>query len=143
MTWCQSKGNIPYFETSAKEAINVEQAFQTVAKNALQQEQDDQLCVLCSLLRLYDKLTEAFVGMSTTLTPSGLTRRATRTWAVDAELILRAPFSFRMYRVLPLRRTRCSPVTPLYAEPRLSFERFALIYCFSSSLFLFAFCTSV
>ena len=45
MTWCQSKGNIPYFETSAKEAINVEQAFQTVAKNALQQEQDDQLCV--------------------------------------------------------------------------------------------------
>ena len=43
MTWCQSKGNIPYFETSAKEAINVEQAFQTVAKNALQQEQDDQM----------------------------------------------------------------------------------------------------
>jgi Ras-related protein Rab-7A len=38
MTWCQSKGNIPYFETSAKEAINVEQAFQTIAKNALQQE---------------------------------------------------------------------------------------------------------
>ena len=45
MTWCQSKGNIPYFETSAKEAINVEQAFQTVAKNALQQQQDDQLYV--------------------------------------------------------------------------------------------------
>jgi Ras-related protein Rab-7A len=44
MTWCQSKGNIPYFETSAKEAINVEQAFQTVAKNALQQEQEEQLC---------------------------------------------------------------------------------------------------
>ena len=46
MTWCQSKGNIPYFETSAKEAINVEQAFQTVAKNALQQEAEEQLCVL-------------------------------------------------------------------------------------------------
>ena len=45
MTWCQSKGNIPYFETSAKEAINVEQAFQTVAKNALQQEAEEQLCV--------------------------------------------------------------------------------------------------
>ena len=44
MTWCQSKGNIPYFETSAKEAINVEQAFQTVAKNALQQEAEEQLC---------------------------------------------------------------------------------------------------
>lgn len=43
MTWCQSKGNIPYFETSAKEAINVEQAFQTVAKNALQQEAEVEL----------------------------------------------------------------------------------------------------
>ena len=37
-SWCHSKGDIPYFETSAKEAINVEQAFQTVAKNALAQE---------------------------------------------------------------------------------------------------------
>ena len=46
MTWCQSKGNIPYFETSAKEAINVEQAFQTVAKNALQQEAEEQLLVV-------------------------------------------------------------------------------------------------
>ena len=36
--WCTSKNNIPYFETSAKEAINVEQAFQTIAKNALLQE---------------------------------------------------------------------------------------------------------
>ena len=35
--WCQSKNEIPYFETSAKEAINVEQAFQTIAKNALAQ----------------------------------------------------------------------------------------------------------
>ncbi|TEB19936.1 ras-domain-containing protein [Coprinellus micaceus] len=33
MTWCQAKGNLPYFETSAKEAINVEQAFQSVAVN--------------------------------------------------------------------------------------------------------------
>jgi len=36
--WCQGKGDIPFFETSAKEAINVEQAFQTIAKNALLQE---------------------------------------------------------------------------------------------------------
>ncbi|XP_009870871.1 PREDICTED: ras-related protein Rab-7a isoform X1 [Apaloderma vittatum] len=35
--WCYSKNNIPYFETSAKEAINVEQAFQTIARNALKQ----------------------------------------------------------------------------------------------------------
>lgn len=40
MAWCQSKGNIPYFETSAKDAINVEQAFITVAKNALERETD-------------------------------------------------------------------------------------------------------
>jgi Ras-related protein Rab-7A len=50
MTWCQAKGNIPYFETSAKEAINVEQAFQTIAKNALQQEAEVELCVFLSLL---------------------------------------------------------------------------------------------
>jgi len=36
--WCASKGDIPYFETSAKEALNVEQAFHTIAKNALAQE---------------------------------------------------------------------------------------------------------
>lgn len=41
--WCQSKGDIPYFETSAKDAINVEQAFQTAAKNALAQESDSDL----------------------------------------------------------------------------------------------------
>ena len=28
MTFCQSKGGTPYFETSAKEAVNVEQAFE-------------------------------------------------------------------------------------------------------------------
>ena len=28
LTFCQSKGGIPYFETSAKEAVNVEQAFE-------------------------------------------------------------------------------------------------------------------
>lgn len=28
MAFCQAKGQIPYFETSAKEAMNVEQAFE-------------------------------------------------------------------------------------------------------------------
>nr|XP_006820804.1 PREDICTED: ras-related protein Rab-7a-like [Saccoglossus kowalevskii] len=41
--WCHSKNDIPYFETSAKESINVEQAFQTIAKNALLQETDAEL----------------------------------------------------------------------------------------------------
>lgn len=58
MTWCQSKGNIPYFETSAKEAINVEQAFQTVAKNALQQEAEVELYVLFS--SLLTKMADCF-----------------------------------------------------------------------------------
>jgi Ras-related protein Rab-7A len=52
MTWCQAKGNIPYFETSAKEAINVEQAFQTAAKNALQQEADVQMLVVVNSVTL-------------------------------------------------------------------------------------------
>jgi len=36
MTFCQSKGGIPYFETSAKEAINVEQAFEGIAELTIQ-----------------------------------------------------------------------------------------------------------
>eukprot|EP01117_Protostelium_nocturnum_P003889 TRINITY_DN15150_c0_g1_i1.p1 TRINITY_DN15150_c0_g1~~TRINITY_DN15150_c0_g1_i1.p1 ORF type:complete len:207 (+),score=61.31 TRINITY_DN15150_c0_g1_i1:120-740(+) len=36
--WCAANGNIPYFETSAKDATNVDQAFLTIAKNALSQE---------------------------------------------------------------------------------------------------------
>jgi len=42
MTWCQQKHNIPYFETSAKEAMNVEQAFQTMAKDALSLQPDNE-----------------------------------------------------------------------------------------------------
>ncbi|CAH2068490.1 unnamed protein product, partial [Iphiclides podalirius] len=41
--WCQSKNDIPYFETSAKEAVNVELAFQTIARNALAQEKEAEL----------------------------------------------------------------------------------------------------
>nr|GME11158.1 ras-related protein Rab7 [Ipomoea batatas]GME11160.1 ras-related protein Rab7 [Ipomoea batatas] len=33
--WCSSKGTIPYFETSAKEDINVDAAFLCIAKTAL------------------------------------------------------------------------------------------------------------
>lgn len=37
--YCASKGNLPYFETSAKEAVGVEQAFEVIARNALTQEE--------------------------------------------------------------------------------------------------------
>ncbi|KAG9139921.1 hypothetical protein Leryth_022872 [Lithospermum erythrorhizon] len=42
MEWCASKGNIPYFETSAKEDYNVDPALMSIAKTALAnvQEQD-------------------------------------------------------------------------------------------------------
>ncbi|KAL8825417.1 MAG: hypothetical protein Q9170_007797 [Blastenia crenularia] len=42
MTFCSSKSNIPYFETSAKEAVNVEQAFEIIARNALAQEESEE-----------------------------------------------------------------------------------------------------
>ncbi|CAF9906554.1 MAG: hypothetical protein GOMPHAMPRED_004781 [Gomphillus americanus] len=42
LTFCQSKGGIPYFETSAKEAVNVEQAFEVIARNALAQEESEE-----------------------------------------------------------------------------------------------------
>eukprot|EP00048_Salpingoeca_helianthica_P021862 m.14867 g.14867 ORF g.14867 m.14867 type:complete len:207 (-) comp6525_c1_seq1:21-641(-) len=40
MAWCQLKNNIPYFETSAKDSMNVEIAFLTIAKNAIKQQSD-------------------------------------------------------------------------------------------------------
>lgn len=42
LSFCQSKGNIPYFETSAKECINVEQAFEVIARNALSMENEQE-----------------------------------------------------------------------------------------------------
>ena len=37
-SWCSGKNDIAFYETSAKEAVNVEQAFQTIAKAALARE---------------------------------------------------------------------------------------------------------
>ncbi|EFC40735.1 rab family small GTPase [Naegleria gruberi] len=39
--WCRSKGNIPYFECSAKDGTNVENAFVTLAKRALSVAKED------------------------------------------------------------------------------------------------------
>ncbi|KAL5975481.1 hypothetical protein ACLOJK_019803 [Asimina triloba] len=41
--WCVSKGNIPYFETSAKEDCNVDAAFLCVAKIALANEHEQDI----------------------------------------------------------------------------------------------------
>lgn len=44
--WCASKGNIPYFETSAKEGYNVEAAFECIARNALKNEPEEEIYLL-------------------------------------------------------------------------------------------------
>lgn len=48
--WCKSKQSqqqqaIPYFETSAREAIGIDEAFHTIAKTALQKGQEDDIYV--------------------------------------------------------------------------------------------------
>ena len=40
-SWCQTKGEMPYFEVSAKEALNVEDAFQAIARAALKRDAQD------------------------------------------------------------------------------------------------------
>jgi len=42
-SWCTSKGAIQYFETSAKEDVNVEAAFQCIARNALRNEAEEEI----------------------------------------------------------------------------------------------------
>jgi len=40
-SWCKKQGEIPHFCTSAREAINVEKAFEEIARKALKQESSD------------------------------------------------------------------------------------------------------
>ena len=44
--WCKEHGgvtSIPYFETSAKDGYNVQLAFETIARNALKQEKEEDI----------------------------------------------------------------------------------------------------
>lgn len=41
--WAAAKGGIPYFETSAKEDVNVDTAFATIARNALKNETEEEM----------------------------------------------------------------------------------------------------
>lgn len=41
--WCRSKGDIPYFETSAKDALNIAEAFHSVARSSLVRETESEL----------------------------------------------------------------------------------------------------
>jgi Ras-related protein Rab-7A len=41
--WCSAKGNIPHYETSAKDDINVEPAFSCIARHALRNEPEEDL----------------------------------------------------------------------------------------------------
>ena len=73
--WCHSKNEIPYFETSAKEAINVEQAFQTIAKNALAQVYNhSKVSILCNCSRLsilrFQETEDAFPDIPDIVRPS-------------------------------------------------------------------------
>lgn len=43
--WGASKGDIPHFDTSAKEDVNVDAAFQAVARNALSHESEEELYI--------------------------------------------------------------------------------------------------
>jgi len=40
-SWCQLKNNMPYFEVSAKDGVNIDEAFQAIARAALQRESQD------------------------------------------------------------------------------------------------------
>ena len=56
MTFCQSKGGIPYFETSAKEAVNVEaQACESRRSSVLDEKIKEQITKLETFLRLLDQ----------------------------------------------------------------------------------------
>jgi len=53
--WCASKGDIPYFETSAKENILIDKAFDVVVTNALRRGEREEEFYLPDTVELNDK----------------------------------------------------------------------------------------
>eukprot|EP00931_Biecheleriopsis_adriatica_P077259 TRINITY_DN5085_c0_g1_i3.p1 TRINITY_DN5085_c0_g1~~TRINITY_DN5085_c0_g1_i3.p1 ORF type:complete len:212 (+),score=45.75 TRINITY_DN5085_c0_g1_i3:99-734(+) len=51
--WCKSKNDIPYYETSALTAQNVEEAFQEIARRALKQDKAEEQIYLPETLTLH------------------------------------------------------------------------------------------
>ncbi|KAL6527230.1 hypothetical protein OROGR_016320 [Orobanche gracilis] len=66
--WCASKGNIPYFETSAKEDYNVDPAFLCIAKAALANENDQDMYTSKECRKLLQKLSNKVVVHADLLT---------------------------------------------------------------------------
>ncbi|KAI3686049.1 hypothetical protein L1987_79719 [Smallanthus sonchifolius] len=52
--WCAAKGNIPYFETSAKEDHNVDAAFLSIARTAMANEHDQDISLDCDPFTAHD-----------------------------------------------------------------------------------------
>ncbi|PKU75697.1 Ras-related protein Rab7 [Dendrobium catenatum] len=85
--WCASRGNIPYFETSAKEDFNVDSAFLQIAKMALEKNRDHDIFRNCYcfwlrfLRRLLPTSSPALTASSSSLTASSLSLTASSlTW---------------------------------------------------------------
>ena len=50
-TWCRENNNIPYFETSATEKINVEDAFMCMVQRALERDKNSKAPVTGPIMR--------------------------------------------------------------------------------------------
>ena len=113
LNWCAANGNIPYFETSAKEAINVDQAFTSACKNALEGESELDMYASPSFLHFSVRVTTIDAVPDVVVTPTTRIRsRSTlptpiRGTAALASLHLSIPlllFSRRIFRSSPLIR---------------------------------------
>jgi Ras-related protein Rab-7A len=60
--WCKTKNDIPHHETSAKSAVNVEAAFQDIARKALKQETAEEQIYLPETLTLNSTAASSNAG---------------------------------------------------------------------------------